>query len=83
MHIAVRCGYEPDIKPLLDYGADINMLDGGSRTPLLHVAVCLKYFGAQDIVRLLLASGVRIDIEDHQGYIAHDIAQRMGTKLFP
>jgi ankyrin repeat protein len=61
LHIAVAHGIKPAVESLLEFGADIDALDGHGWSPLMHA--CL-YGHLVQMVRLLLENGANINGAD-------------------
>ncbi|RLN31523.1 hypothetical protein BBJ28_00014585 [Nothophytophthora sp. Chile5] len=56
---------------LINYGADVNAKNNEGRTPLMVVA----YMGREEIVKLLLANSVNVELKDNLGRTAFAIAR--------
>lgn len=70
--------HEVIIKLLLEYGAEVNALDGARRTPL-HLAARR---GNEETARILIRRGADIDAKDHKGITPLRYAVTTGTPAF-
>jgi len=66
--LAAQTGFVERIKKLLDAGASINMRDNKRQTALTYAA--LGYSARSDIIRFLVAAGLRADDENDDGQTA-------------
>ncbi|HLZ32161.1 MAG TPA: ankyrin repeat domain-containing protein [Chloroflexota bacterium] len=64
LHAAAAAGNVAMVELLLHLGADPNVTDGGSHTPLYSVANQCKMSGAANVVHTLVQAGARVDACD-------------------
>ena len=79
IHVAAECGHVQVVEILLSYGADKEMVSGGSlRTRPLHVAVRAGHVA---MVRYLLDNGTNVAAVDGNGAQAIHVAAECGSKV--
>ena len=66
--LAAQTGFVERIKKLLDAGASINVRDNKRQTALTYAA--LGYSSRSDVIRFLVAAGLRVDDENDDGQTA-------------
>ncbi|MEM9484993.1 MAG: ankyrin repeat domain-containing protein [Cyanobacteria bacterium P01_F01_bin.116] len=71
---AARDGFTEIARLLIDYGADVNWIDGEGVTPL----ILASFKDHIDLVRLLLAHGADVTVRDQWNRTALDYALRRG-----
>ena len=74
LHLAVRCGYAPIVKLILESNPPLEPSDGDGAMPI-HIAVCQEQY---DTLQFLLDFGAAVDVEDSDGYSALILAGRLG-----
>ena len=72
LHLAVRCGYAPIAKLILESNAQLELSDGDGAMPI-HTAA---WEGQHDTLQLLLDFGASVDVEDSNGRSALILAAR-------
>ena len=78
LHVTSFHGLVNATKVLLDSGVDVYAKAGNGCTPLHHAAA----FDHEDVARLLLGAGAKLDVADSRGATPLDVASDEGmTKL--
>jgi hypothetical protein len=78
LHRAVRSGNLPELRALLQNGADPNVRDGAGRTPLIVAAEQDRL----DAARLLIAAGANLNVSTRGSGTALESAERAGHAEF-
>jgi serine/threonine-protein phosphatase 6 regulatory ankyrin repeat subunit B len=73
--LAAKVGFVERIKKLLDAGASLNMRDNKGQTALTYAA--LGYSARSDVIRFLVAAGLKVDDENAEGQTALMLAAQL------
>lgn len=76
LHNAAHHGVQPMVRLLLDHGAEVNKTSTSTGGTALHVAVGQQHIR---VVKLLVERGISVDVKNHDGKTARDIALEIGN----